>query len=919
MDSDVVFVLLAIGAVLAALLFGPVAFVLLLVLRARIGRLERRLAEVERRRVPAVPAPAYAPPAATLPLEPEAGPGSEPEVEPTPEPQPEPPVPAAPEPPLPPTPAAPPTSAPSPVPPVWAAAETPRRPSLEERFGTRWTVWTGGIALALGALLLVRYSVEQGLFGPAARIGLGLLTSLGLIAGGEVLRRRLRAAEPAPGPRPDIPAMVTAAGIVALFGTIFAAHAVYRFLGPASAFVGLGLTGLAAMVAALLHGPALAGIGLVGAMAAPLLAGGKGASLWPLTLYLPLVAGFAYAFAWTRGWRFLAILAGIAAAGWSLLLGLAAGRSGAAAALIHASLQAGLAAWVFAVLPGRRVPADAAAPDRGAVIALAAGAATGLCVLLFRTGGDLDAAWIIGALAAIAVPAAAGFLAAPAAAGIPIAGAVLAAILVIWPQAGAAPGAPIDLPRDLLRGAAEPALLVTLALGAGLGVAAAGALRLLGASRLPAATAILYAAGAAATPLAALALAYLRLAHGEIAPGFAALASGLALAATLAAARFRRQHEATPSPALALGLGAFAAAAVAALCLGLVFALAGGSLTLAMALAAFGTAAIARRLDLEALRWCVAGLGLVVAGRLVWDPTVVGALSDTPILNGLLLGYGLPALAFGLSARLIRLPDRAPDAPVLVAQTLALVLSALLVFFEIRHAANGGDILAARTGFMEQGLMTLSALGFAAVLVRLDGLHGSPVIRIGSLAFGVAAMAQAGFGLLLAANPFFTSEAVTGGPVLNGIAAAYGLPALAAFGLAAIARPTRPLWYVRAAAILGASLSLAAVSLAVRRLFQGADIGFDRATGAAEWYAYSAAWLGLGLVLLAYGVLRGSHMARLASAGLVGLATVKVFLFDLAGLEGPLRALSFLGLGAALIGIGLVYQRLVFAPDRRIP
>ena len=82
--------------------------------------------------------------------------------------------------------------------------------------------------------------------------------------------------------------------------------------------------------------------------------------------------------------------------------------------------------------------------------------------------------------------------------------------------------------------------------------------------------------------------------------------------------------------------------------------------------------------------------------------------------------------------------------------------------------------------------------------------------------------------------------------------------------------------------------------------------------------AWSKRWteVALGLALLAYGVLRGSRTARIASAGLVGLATLKVFLFDLAGLEGPLRALSFLGLGAALIGIGLVYQRLVFAPGR---
>jgi uncharacterized membrane protein len=36
----------------------------------------------------------------------------------------------------------------------------------------------------------------------------------------------------------------------------------------------------------------------------------------------------------------------------------------------------------------------------------------------------------------------------------------------------------------------------------------------------------------------------------------------------------------------------------------------------------------------------------------------------------------------------------------------------------------------------------------------------------------------------------------------------------------------------------------------------------------------------------------------------------KVFLSDMAELEGVYRALSFLGLGAALIGIGYAYRRL---------
>src|SRR5712691_4315747 len=49
-------------------------------------------------------------------------------------------------------------------PPPTAAAEP--EPSFEERLGTRWVVWVGGVALALGAVFLVRYTIEQGLIGP---------------------------------------------------------------------------------------------------------------------------------------------------------------------------------------------------------------------------------------------------------------------------------------------------------------------------------------------------------------------------------------------------------------------------------------------------------------------------------------------------------------------------------------------------------------------------------------------------------------------------------------------------------------------------------------------------------------------------------------------------------------------------------
>jgi uncharacterized membrane protein len=67
----------------------------------------------------------------------------------------------------------------------------------------------------------------------------------------------------------------------------------------------------------------------------------------------------------------------------------------------------------------------------------------------------------------------------------------------------------------------------------------------------------------------------------------------------------------------------------------------------------------------------------------------------------------------------------------------------------------------------------------------------------------------------------------------------------------------------------------------------------------------------MGVGLLVAGVRGGSYALRAASGALIAIAVAKVFLFDMSNLEGVLRALSFIGLGAVLIGIGLFYQRLM--------
>ena len=106
-------------------------------------------------------------------------------------------------------------------------------------------------------------------------------------------------------------------------------------------------------------------------------------------------------------------------------------------------------------------------------------------------------------------------------------------------------------------------------------------------------------------------------------------------------------------------------------------------------------------------------------------------------------------------------------------------------------------------------------------------------------------------------------------------------------------------------------LALSYLSLEIRRLYHG-PILTGGATGGAEQYTYSIAWLAFGVVLLGIGILFNSQRARLASAVVIALTILKAFLIDMSTLTGVYRALSFMCLGLVLVAIGWLYQRILF-------
>ena len=239
-----------------------------------------------------------------------------------------------------------------------------------------------------------------------------------------------------------------------------------------------------------------------------------------------------------------------------------------------------------------------------------------------------------------------------------------------------------------------------------------------------------------------------------------------------------------------------------------------------------------RELDIGALRWCVAALGVAIAGRLAWEPRVVGeALGATPVFNWLLFGYGAPAAAFALAARFMR--QRAEDTPVRVADALTVLLSVSLVFFEIRHAMNGGDPYAPGSRLIEQALFAVSSFGFAIVLTRLDAARGNVVSErlIGRRGAGHRA-GCVGFVAALQSAP---RRPPRRGRRNFERACPWLSHSRAACRTAGFLCATRaPALVLGGAGALGGALLLFYGALQVRLFFHGPSIGFEEGAGVAE-------------------------------------------------------------------------------------
>ena len=802
--------------------------------------------------------------------------------------------------------------------PAMTAAAVDRSASIEESLTSKWLVWLGGITIALGGGFLVKFSIDQGLLGPGPRTLIGLSVGVLLIAGGEWLRRRPRERQWAAIKPSYIPAALTAGGLFTLFADIFAAYGLYGFISPLVAFVGLTLVAALAFGLSLLQGPFIAALAIVGGYSIPILVSTGSADVMALFGYLLLLQIAALAVLRYMGWWWLGWLTLAGAAVWTLLWLIdpysqedapvqAAYLLLTSALFVFAryrtpedaydvtlswsalvSLPTAIKqAWVTALLTALLIFALIRVDGYGTPVLIV----LGLLTLLWLVVGRREAVFDI--LPAVGL-------------------AVVATTLALWHLPSiVSPRGPMFqfdgesyghligpiVPPELTTFVVTSIVFATL-LAVGCFVALWGA-------RRPG----LWAGVSTAAALVPLIIAYGRIARFEVDFAWATISLGvgvISLAAAYRVARYRGHH------GMDAGLGAYAVGVVGAVALATTIALEEAWLTVALALQLPAIAWINDRLKVDGLRHVAVVLGGAVLTRLAFNHAIIDYRdAGLPILNWILYGYGIPALAFYLAARLFR--RQRDDHLVVLMEAGALAFATLLVSLQLRHLMTGGDLVGDYR-FTEMALQSIAWLAIGYALYVTQGRQDRLVSRWGwRILTGLGTLQVLG-GQVLLFNPLFRwGESVGDWPVVNLLLLAYGVPALIA-GLFARQAGLRGQGRLAAAAgIAVLALLFVELSLEIRRAFHG-PVLYGGVVSDPEWYAYSAGWLLYAGALLALGIWRSSAALRYASLAIVMLTVAKVFLIDMSELTGILRAVSFMGLGLTLVGVGWLYRRFVFPP-----
>lgn len=299
-----------------------------------------------------------------------------------------------------------------------------------------------------------------------------------------------------------------------------------------------------------------------------------------------------------------------------------------------------------------------------------------------------------------------------------------------------------------------------------------------------------------------------------------------------------------------------------------------------------------------------------------WKPAVAGPR----LLDSLALGFLAPAVVLGFATW----KKVSVNRPLLAAYTIGAGGFAIVwAFMETRRLFQGASLMG---GFDAIGRAEAAAYAVLALLVaRALAWVGERAARRSWTVSSLAGhFVRTGHGATWAALAFAVlvfgwGASAWWGPIDRPLAGQYATLLLfglyvagagATYVLAEALSKDGPTPLSRVTRLVGVGIAFALTNLVVRFGFHGYDMRPRPDDLSLETWTFSAVWGLFGFGLLVYGAARRSNDLRSAGLGVLILTLAKIFLFDMARLDGVVRAGSFLAVGALLLAAAVIVRKI---------
>ncbi len=770
----------------------------------------------------------------------------------------------------------------------WMIHSKPTEPSaLVLSLKQNWMTWLGGFCIALAGILLARYSIQKGIFGPTARIISGFVVGFALHISAEWLRRKT-------AENHQVFAMLAAGGSITLFATLLAALHYYQMISPMVVFVILAIIATATMWLALVYGPALAAIGMLGAYVVPILVStGSGQILGAMAYSLMISASILFLMRFVyRYWLWFGLLAG-GYLWWALSLTYASadGWRGLYLALLAYGLIAIVPRdWAFQKIQTFSSPAD-----------------TPINIYFIKGNKPELLLPISILLIVIAQCMTIIFENSP----IPSLSNLTPLALVIL-LASTKKENVTSLPWVLYLGQLISLLAINVSYGEKFYIKEVAAQYQFDYFFFIAITSILFSA-----------LAIRNFSNGRfkawwsslaiLAPLFAIIACyllgtsyindwlwslnavvfGAAYFYLAARSNQKQWNKAWTVWSFLAGHFAYTFAAV--------IMLENAGLTLALAIQAISVSAIIKRFEVPDLGWLLKMVVILVVARLTVNPWLIDYPTGT---HWTLWTYGGATLCCYIAGRLLS------DIPKLARWTEAgsLHLLVLTLWIETRYWLYDGVVFIDKFTLTEAAL-NISLFGAVGLVYHYKSQISETLDKFYkgySLLLMVLALANYG---LIAARTISGDNWVWGNiseaPIFNLLILAYLMPVIIAY----LSYKYYDQRYKKLSAVATVLAAFVFINLEIRHLWTGNIYLFSQVSDG-ELYTYSAVWLLLAITTILAGSWRFGKNCYQSGMLLLAMVILKVFIIDLYQLEGIYRIVAFMGLGLSLLGIAYLHKRI---------